>query len=356
MVFLLYVDSERTPLSDFNTVVRGKPMKENTTNLKPSRVERPRLNREDLIELNKERLGPYLIRLAFILPLAGLLHWVLFNLIQGPVYPGVLTFDGVPGSVRPYILALLATLDLVFLGFIMSGLMVLAHEISHGHLIQYTPLNLVLGTIMAIPLAVPYPLYGLAHKLHHTYNTTKRDPSYYDTESGIIRLIGKVLHYFQLTFFLSFFSVLQQLFVSNLKGIRPTPFRVILAVLLYSSIAGLFFILGPSLFFWHMFLPWLSFQFWNTTRAIGEHEYLYDGEDGHRRQIETTRSLKMGFLTRYFWWYAGYHIEHHLYPSIPFHNLPRVSELLNLDQQSRPTYLEYMKYRWKRGAEFPMFF
>ena len=330
-------------------------MEQNSSANETKRSNRPRLERDHLVRLNKERLGPYLIRLVVILPLMAALHYLLYTSIQTP---DVLlqAIPGLPAGLIHVISPAIALVTLFAMGFIMSGLMVLAHEMSHGHLITFTPVNLLVGTIMAIPLAVPYPMYGLAHKLHHTYNTTKRDPSYYNPSSSMIRGLGSLLHYLQLTFFLSFFSVLEQIFVTDLKGIKPGPYRIFLAVFLYSSIAALIYILGFNLWIWHLFLPWLAFQFWNTTRAIGEHEYMYDGEDGHRRQAETTRSFKMGFLTRFFWWYAGYHIEHHLYPSIPFHNLPEVADLMNLDQKARMTYVDYMKYRWKRGAEFPMFF
>lgn len=40
----------------------------------------------------------------------------------------------------------------------------------------------------------------------------------------------------------------------------------------------------------------------------------------------TTRSIKCGWLERRLYWNMNYHIEHHLFPSVPFHALPRLNE------------------------------
>jgi fatty acid desaturase len=47
-------------------------------------------------------------------------------------------------------------------------------------------------------------------------------------------------------------------------------------------------------------------------------EDLYD----HRR---TTRSIRCNRLERLLYWNMNYHIEHHLYPAVPFHALPALS-------------------------------
>lgn len=322
-------------------------------NMEQSKSNRPRLSAEQIKDLNQEHLLPYLIRLAVILPIMIALHFFIY--ISTHSDPTVY-LAGFPVFLQIWAHIWIPFLAVVVLGFLMSGLMVLAHEMSHGHLIAHTPINLVVGMLMAVPLAVPYPLYGLSHKRHHTYNTTKRDPSYYEPpKNPIIRMFAWLFHYMQLSFAMSVLFALDKLSDSEKIGAKNYPFRIFLTVVEAAIIVSLMFILGWKLFLLHYFLPWLSFSIWNTTRAIGEHEYLYDGEDGHKRQIETTRSMYMGPITKFFWWKAGYHIEHHLYPSIPFHNLDKVQKYLGLELQTRPTYLQYMLYRWKRGVEYPMF-
>ena len=44
--------------------------------------------------------------------------------------------------------------------------------------------------------------------------------------------------------------------------------------------------------------------------------------------LQRTRSIRAGRLLRYLLWNMPYHAEHHAYPSVPFHALPRLHELL----------------------------
>jgi fatty acid desaturase len=42
----------------------------------------------------------------------------------------------------------------------------------------------------------------------------------------------------------------------------------------------------------------------------------------------STRSLKSNPLIDLFYWNMSFHIEHHLYPTVPFFSLPRLNTLL----------------------------
>ena len=44
--------------------------------------------------------------------------------------------------------------------------------------------------------------------------------------------------------------------------------------------------------------------------------------------LQRTRSIRAGWLLRFLLWNMPYHAEHHAYPSVPFHALPRLHELL----------------------------
>jgi fatty acid desaturase len=44
-----------------------------------------------------------------------------------------------------------------------------------------------------------------------------------------------------------------------------------------------------------------------------------------------TRTVYMNPLTRFIYWNMNYHIEHHMYPLVPFHALPRLHELVKDD-------------------------
>ena len=44
-----------------------------------------------------------------------------------------------------------------------------------------------------------------------------------------------------------------------------------------------------------------------------------------------SRTLYMNPVSRWIYWIMNYHIEHHMYPVVPYHALPRLHELLKHD-------------------------
>jgi fatty acid desaturase len=43
---------------------------------------------------------------------------------------------------------------------------------------------------------------------------------------------------------------------------------------------------------------------------------------------DSTRSIKPNRVVDLFYWNMSYHVEHHLYPTVPFHALPRLNAVL----------------------------
>ena len=44
-----------------------------------------------------------------------------------------------------------------------------------------------------------------------------------------------------------------------------------------------------------------------------------------------TRTVYMNPINRYLYWNMGYHVEHHMFPMVPYHNLPKLHELVKSD-------------------------
>jgi len=60
--------------------------------------------------------------------------------------------------------------------------------------------------------------------------------------------------------------------------------------------------------------------------------YLYaehTGCDRTRSAFQNTRTTYTGMVTRWFAWNMPYHVEHHAYPSIPFHALPKLNAIVD---------------------------
>jgi fatty acid desaturase len=51
---------------------------------------------------------------------------------------------------------------------------------------------------------------------------------------------------------------------------------------------------------------------------------------------QNSRSMTNSWLSRMLYWNMNYHIEHHLYPSVPFHALPALNAAIR-DQLPEPS-------------------
>ena len=46
---------------------------------------------------------------------------------------------------------------------------------------------------------------------------------------------------------------------------------------------------------------------------------------------ESTRTVLVNPIISFFYWNMNYHVEHHMYPGVPFYNLPRLRKLMSND-------------------------
>jgi fatty acid desaturase len=64
--------------------------------------------------------------------------------------------------------------------------------------------------------------------------------------------------------------------------------------------------------------------FFGLTQHAGLAEDVLD----HRLN---TRTVYMNPVFRFLYWNMNYHIEHHMFPTVPYHALPRLHELVKAD-------------------------
>ena len=85
----------------------------------------------------------------------------------------------------------------------------------------------------------------------------------------------------------------------------------------------------PILF---VFFPRIFGVWFLMLYAVTEHSALPDNVRDHRLN---TRTVLMGPLQTFLVWNANYHVEHHIFPMVPFHALPKLSTVL-ADQLPAP--------------------
>ncbi|MBL4628056.1 MAG: fatty acid desaturase family protein [Roseicyclus sp.] len=92
----------------------------------------------------------------------------------------------------------------------------------------------------------------------------------------------------------------------------------VLAALLSWSFLPLVLIGGPRIYgTWHMVLVGLL-----------QHGGLAEDVLDHRLN---SRTVQMNPISRWLYWNMNFHVEHHMFPMVPFHGLPRLHELIKDD-------------------------
>lgn len=235
---------------------------------------------------------------------------------------------------------LLYVITVLWIGGRLNALSVLMHEATHRRAFRSARVNDWVGEVLlAWPLAITLHGYRSNHFLHHRHLNTAEDPDWERNrppQFQFPRTRGSVL--VELLKYLSFINLpleVKQLMRS--KHLRDNPWHIELG-------RGVFLltVVGLSIYFhfWKLLLLYWVVPFATTfllfiyLRSIAEH---YGGME-YDDPLTQTRTVLPAWWER---WFFGphninYHLEHHLYPSVPCHNLPKLHAALMQD----PVYRE----------------
>jgi fatty acid desaturase len=222
---------------------------------------------------------------------------------------------------------------MVVQGYFVAFLFMVVHETAHKTAFRSRALNLVLGHLSSFAIGLPYEYYCLFHWDHHRYTQDpERDPEL---------LVGPMP------------ASNTELAIAY-SGVRQVAFRVGLmlrhAVTANATapwipeakchivvkearlyVAGYIALLLGSFALHTMLLLWV----WIVPLIVGQlflRPYLYAEHTGCERTrsaFQNTRTTYTGMVMKWFAWNMPYHVEHHAYPSIPFHALPKLNEIVD---------------------------
>lgn len=237
---------------------------------------------------------------------------------------------------------LLFPVVVMWIGARQHALAVLMHEGSHYHLFRNRALNDVVSEVfLAWPLFITTQAYRTSHFAHHRHVNTDRDPDFL-RKQGAEWIFPKTWPALGLLLLKDVFGLntYQQLLeVSDLSDpkdgrskkvdsysiVRIVYYVSILAVVTYFQIWPIFLLL------WIVpLLTWLKMIL--RIRSIAEH-YSVENDHVYSRTRTTLPSIveKLLIAPRN----INYHLEHHLYPSVPFFRLPKLHALLMKDVEFR---------------------
>jgi len=229
---------------------------------------------------------------------------------------------------------LLWALPLVVLqGYLVAFLFMAVHETAHKTAFKSRGFNLVVGNLSAFIIGLPYEYYCLFHWDHHRYTQDPdKDPELIvgvkpksDTQlaiaySGLLQVAGRLR-------LMLGHAVIGKVVVpwipENKRIIIVVEARAYLAI--YALLFALSLWFSSALLLWVWIVPLVIGQFFLRPYLYAEHT----GCERARSAFQNTRTIYTGALVKWIAWNMPYHVEHHAYPSIPFHALPKLNEIVD---------------------------
>jgi len=206
-----------------------------------------------------------------------------------------------------------------------------SHECAHGTAFRSRWLNEAVFWITSV-VFIEEPLYRrYSHASHHTHTWFNgSDPQ--KPYGNPLTLTYYLFYTLGVSFYRDAASQLlrharQRFTKEELAFLPPSErakvarnSRIMMAIYLGLILGGV--VLSSSLPFILYFLP-RQLGSWVVTAYINT-QHMCMAEDLHDHR-QTTRSIHCNTLERLLYWNMNHHIEHHLFPSVPFHALPRLN-------------------------------
>lgn len=240
----------------------------------------------------------------------------------------------------------------VVIGSRFHGLEAMMHEATHYRLHRNRTVNEIIGELSVWPLGLSLYLYrNIRHFSHHKHVGTVRDShltlSYrkFATRFNVPKTSWKLFKSCAIVA-ISFPIEIWwgQLYTttrilprfSKTRGILWILFQLMTIVLVAGGVAFYgWHVLWAYLLFFVLPLMWVA-VFSRYLRLLTEHFGIPPSGDLHVAEGET-RTVLASWPVRVIFWphLLNYHLEHHWYPTVPFHNLPYLHRLLMSSPEAR---------------------
>lgn len=222
----------------------------------------------------------------------------------------------------------------------MHGLGVLTHEAAHFRFLKNRKMaDAIADLLMAWPVMATIEGYRQNHLAHHQHTNTERDPDW-------AAKFGTTAFTFPQRAWVMSLNILGYLIAVNslrdLAHILPRVARIkqtaryrLLRLGYYLGAASLITVLGiwkGFLLYW--IVPYMTlFLLFLYVRSVAEHFGSMDYEE----ELGSTRTVVPYWWERCFFapHNVNYHIEHHLFPGVPYCNLPKLNAALMRDEGYR---------------------
>lgn len=218
----------------------------------------------------------------------------------------------------------------------MHALGVLTHEVAHFRFLKdRKTADLIGDLLMAWPIMATVQAYRQNHLAHHQHTNTEEDPDW-------VVKVGTMAYTFpqrawvmalNLAGYLVAVSSMRDLahILPRVAGKKAAAGYRLARLGYYLVVAGVLTALGAwKAFLLYWVVPYLTlFLLFLYVRAVAEHfgSMNYDDELGSTRTVIPHLWERCFFAPHN----VNYHLDHHLFPGVPFYNLPRLHTALMRD-------------------------
>lgn len=226
----------------------------------------------------------------------------------------------------------------------LHGISLFTHEAVHGALARSPGWNRALGAICAWPVLQNFAAYKVLHLRHHADLGGGHDPDHYVNYTPRPWLVflmnwGRLLLGYPA--YITMIPILgwRQGTASDRRWIA---FEVASAFALVGLAVGSPLPRAALLHGW--LIPMIIINTLVNIRGMSQHTLLPEPD----HPIRGSRTILTNPVTTFFMCNENYHLEHHLFPRVPWYNLPRLHALLKEELVAQgapfiPSYFAFVK-------------
>ncbi|NBB81462.1 MAG: fatty acid desaturase [Verrucomicrobia bacterium] len=251
------------------------------------------------------------------------------------IWVGILMAGGVLAAGEA---PLTIALGIALLGVGIAHGVELCHQALHNTGFTSPRLNEIVGVMLGLPLLVSFYEYRISHLAHHKYVGTPQDTEYFDYGDGpltfrrFIDTLSMRQHYSRFLHNFVLFLIDRPIpgFREKHQPILRRYYLVVIGFIATLAVVGI--LTGTG---WRPFLTWLAAM----VLIAGPIHALIEFPEHYKCDAETkdilcnTRSIQAGWFMTWFTNGNNFHVEHHMYPTVPLHHARQVHNILHPDHR-----------------------
>jgi fatty acid desaturase len=232
----------------------------------------------------------------------------------------------------------------VIAGASLHGMSLFTHEGVHGTLSRHPGINRAVSVLCALPVLQNFAAYRVLHLRHHNHLGQPQDPDHYPNYTRWTWL--------QFTLYWGRLIIGYPVYITAIpilgfiEGSRTDRAWIALELgLLFVIVAAVLLSPLPWAVLLHAWLiPMMVINTLVNIRGMSQHTLL----EHHTDPVLGTRSILTNPVTRFFMCNENYHLEHHLYPGVPWYHLHRLHQMLRDELTAKgapfiPSYFDFVR-------------